>query len=108
MIRAACSILIKELFKAGKIDQERKQRCLEFIMEEENHKKIRNLIAMVLLPKTLHKNDQSQTAYLRAAVSRVSQKLSFIVVLVLTFFGIPKVVFSGTCLTVRRKIEFNQ
>ena len=74
MIRASCSVLIKKLFEAGKVDQERKDKCLEFIMSEENHRKIRNLIAMILLPKTLHKNDDSQTAYLRAAVSRVSFK----------------------------------
>ena len=72
MIRASCSILIKKLFEAGKIDQERKKECLDEIMSEENHRVIRNLIAMILLPKKIHKNDDSQTAYLRAAVSRVS------------------------------------
>ena len=57
---------------AGKIDDERMQDCLDFILSEENHKKIRNLIAMILLPKKLHENDVTQAAYLRAAVSRVS------------------------------------
>ena len=74
MIRASCSILIKKLFEAGKIDQERKYNCLDEIMSEDNHRKIRNLIVMILLPKTLHKNDESQAAPLRAAVSRVSFK----------------------------------
>ena len=60
------------MFEAGKISQKKKEICLGFIMYEENHQKIRNLIAMILLPKKLHKNDESQTAYLRAAVSRVS------------------------------------
>ena len=41
-------------------------------MSESVHEDIRNLIAMILLPKKLHENDQSQAAYLRAAVSRVS------------------------------------
>ena len=41
-------------------------------MDKETHHKIRNLIAMILLPKKLHKNDESQAAFLRAAISRVS------------------------------------
>ena len=77
MLRSSCSILIKKLFEAGKIDLQRKQGCLEFIMDEDNHEKIRNLIAMILLPKKRHKNDDAQTAYLRAAVSRVSFESSF-------------------------------
>ena len=72
MIRASCSILIKKLFEAGKINQDRKEECLNFIKKESVHREIRNLIAMILLPKKLHKNDESQAAYLRAAVSRVS------------------------------------
>ena len=75
MIRASCSILIKKLLEKGKIDQQRKEECRQFISNNhtsENHKIIRNLIAMILLPKKLHKNDKSQSAFLRAAVSRVS------------------------------------
>ena len=72
MLRASVKILIKKLFEAGKIDDKRKEECLEFIREPTNHQEIRNLIAMVLVPKQLHKNDNSQAAYLRAAVSRVS------------------------------------
>ena len=72
MIRSSCSILVKKLFEAGKINEERKTSCLKFIMEDETHEEIRNLIAMILLPKKMHKNDESQAAYLRAAVSRVS------------------------------------
>ena len=72
MIRASCSILIKRLFEAGKITQQRRDECLEFILSDENHDKIRNLIAMILVPKKLHTNDDSQAAYLRAAISRVS------------------------------------
>ena len=72
MIRASCTVLIKKLFEAGKIDDERKEECLEYITSAENHCKIRNLIAMILLPKKLHANDDSQAAYLKAAVSRVS------------------------------------
>ena len=72
MIRASVKILIKKLFEAGKIDQELKEQCLECIKSPEIHQQIRNLIAMILLPKKLHKNDDSQAAYLKAAVSRVS------------------------------------
>ena len=61
------------MFEAGKIDEKRKQECLKYIKEDDVHRKIRNLIAMILLPKKLHTNDDSQAAYLRAAVSRVSQ-----------------------------------
>ena len=72
MLRASCSILIKKQFKAGKISEEKKERSLEFIMDKKNHEKIRNLIAMILVPKKMHESDSSQAAYLRAAVSRVS------------------------------------
>ena len=72
MLRGSCRILINKLFEAGKIDEKRKYECLEFIMRDRAHQDIRNLIAMILLPKKLHKNDKSQAAYLRAAVSRVS------------------------------------
>ena len=72
MLRASCQILIKKLFAAGKIDQERKQKCLDFMSKAEKHQEIRNLIAMILVPKKLHENDKSQAAYLKAAVSRVS------------------------------------
>ena len=48
----------------------RKIESLDFIMDVNNHRKIRNLIAMILLPKKVHKNDESQAAFLRAAVSR--------------------------------------
>ena len=71
-------ILIKKLYEAGKIDRERKDKCIGFIMKSRNHKQIRNLIAMILLPKTLHKSDVSQAAHLRAAVSRVSSSIKSI------------------------------
>ena len=74
MLRASCLILIKKLFQAGKINEETKEKCLKWIQSDDNHRKIRNLIAMILLPKKLHLDDESQAAYLRAAVSRVSQK----------------------------------
>ena len=78
MIRASCSILVHKLFEAGKIDEDRKHDCLKVIRIPYNHRKIRNLVAMILLPKKLHKNDESQAAFLRAAVSRVSWKSEFI------------------------------
>ena len=72
MLRASCTILIKKLFEAGKIDEKTKKECLEYITSGETHQEIRNLIAMILVPKKLHINDDSQAAYLKAAVSRVS------------------------------------
>ena len=74
MLRASCSILIKAISEAGKMNENKTELSLKFIAEEENHEKIRNLIAMVLLPKKLHRNDSSRAAYLRAAVSRVSEQ----------------------------------
>ena len=71
MLRSSCSILIKRLFEAGKIDEETKEKCLEYIMSVKNYEKIKNLIVMTLVPKKMHKNDCSQAAYLKAAVSRV-------------------------------------
>ena len=78
MLRASCSIFIKKLYEAGKICEQRKKMCLEYIMKVENHRKLRNLIAMILLPKKLHQNDQSQAAFLRAAVSRVRDIIKLI------------------------------
>ena len=72
MLRTSCSILIKKLFEAGKISKETKTYAVEYVLSDESHYKIRNLIAMILLPKKLHGYDESQAAYLRAAVSRVS------------------------------------
>ena len=72
MLRASCTTLIKQLYEARKITEQKKKEAMEFIMSDEKHRKIRNLIAMILLPKKLHKNDESQAAFLRAAISRVS------------------------------------
>ena len=51
---------------------EQMQACLDYISREEVHVELRNLIMMILLPKKLHVDDTSQAAFLRAAVSRVS------------------------------------
>ena len=72
MLRASCKILIKKMFYAAKIDEQRKERCLKYIRKRECHEIIRNLIALVLLPRKLDTNEGSQAAYLEAAVMRVS------------------------------------
>ena len=77
MLRSSCAKLIKQLFEARKITKRRKAYCIEYIRSQNVHKKIRNLIAMILLPKKLHRNDNSQAAYLRAAVSRVSNERKY-------------------------------
>ena len=51
---------------------EQMQHCLDYINKEEVHVELRNLILMIFLPKKLHVDDSSQSAFLRAAVSRVS------------------------------------
>ena len=80
MLRTSCSILIKKLYEARKISKEKRRYAMEYVFSDETHFKTRNLIAMILLPKKLHVYDDSQAAYLRAAVSRVSyiKLISFI------------------------------
>ena len=73
MIRAECTRLIKYLFQNGKIKEQKKNWCLEFINWEHTHKEIRNLVMMILLPKRLHFDGVHQAAFLRAAVSRVTK-----------------------------------
>ena len=72
MLRASCEILIKKLFEDGKIFEETKQHALKHIMSVETHIKIRNLIAMVILPLHTHEGFHTQDAFLRATVARVS------------------------------------
>ena len=71
MIQAECTRFIKFLFENGKINEEKKIDCLDYINKEDTHKVIRNLIMMILLPKRLHFDGAHQAAFLRAAVSRV-------------------------------------
>ena len=72
MLRASCSILIKKLFEAQKINELKMQKCLKFIKSETSHKKIRNLLSMFILPERIHEKDNSDSAFIRSAVSRVS------------------------------------
>ena len=55
------------------INEQKKNKCLEYINEEKTHKDIRNLVMMILLPKRLHFDGAHQAAFLRAAVSRVTK-----------------------------------
>ena len=52
------------------------ETCMEKINGSSFHVDTRNAILMVLVPRHLHVDDESQTAFLRAAVSRV-RKLNF-------------------------------
>ena len=72
MLRASCKLLIEQCHQVGIIDEQRKQKCLEYITSEEVHVEIRNLTMMILLPRKLHMDDNTQAAFVRAAVSRVS------------------------------------
>ena len=85
MIRGECTRFIKYLFQNGKINAEKKNECLEFINGADIHKKIRNLVMMILLPKRLHYDGAHQAAFLRAAVSRVRK---LIIIINLTFYFI--------------------
>ena len=48
-------------------------------MDEKVHCIIRNLLMLVLIPRKLHSDDESQAAFLRATVSRVRLNLKFII-----------------------------
>ena len=72
MLRTSCLLLIRLCVESGFITQTKKERCEKKILSEETHAKIRNLLMMVLLPKKMHTDDETQGAFLRAAVSRVS------------------------------------
>ena len=71
MMRTSCLRLIRECNQFGIIDDQKKIECEEFISSEKVHVHIRNLTMMILLPRKLHMDDDTQAAYLRAAVSRV-------------------------------------
>ena len=73
MLRVACLQLVESCFRLRLISQATRIRCEDYIRQEGVHVEIRNLIMMILLPKKLHMDDQTQGAYLRAAVSRVSR-----------------------------------
>ena len=75
MMRTACMRLIRQCYESGIIDEVKRRQCEEFISAEESHVHIRNLTMMVLLPRKLHVDDETQAAYLRAAISRVRFKL---------------------------------
>ena len=71
MVRTECRRLVNHVFQHGKINEEKKKKCLDYINQEATHIMIRNLVMMVLLPKKLHFDGDHQAAFLRAAVSRV-------------------------------------
>ena len=71
MLRTSCVIFIRQCHEQGLIDNEEKDKLETYIMNDKVHSMIRNLLMMVLIPKKLHVDDESQAAYLRATVSRV-------------------------------------
>ena len=71
MMRTSWLRLIRQWHRLGMIDDEKKRNCEWFISSEEVHVHLRNLTMMILLPRKLHMDDNTQGAYLRAAVSRV-------------------------------------
>ena len=72
MLRTSMKMFIRRCKADGLIDEDKMNKLLGEISEEEVHVELRNLIMMILLPKKLHVDDESQAAFLRAAVSRVS------------------------------------
>ena len=62
------------MYTENKINRAKYEECLWFISRDKVHVEMRNLIMMVLLPKKLHFDDNSQSAFLRAAISRMANK----------------------------------
>lgn len=75
MLRTSCKLLIEKCYLSGLIDDERAKWSMKFIKNEAVHVEIRNLIMMILVPRKLHIDDETQAAYVRAAVARVSRLL---------------------------------
>ena len=71
MIRNSCRVMIENLKKNGIIDEDIYDFCMKMINDSLFHVETRNAILMILVPRHLHVDDESQTAFLRAAVSRV-------------------------------------
>ena len=86
MNRNSCRILLESLKQEGLLCRRRVgselasdafdvsddyERCMEFINHDSFHVHTRNAILMILMPRQLHVDDESQAAFLRAAVSRV-------------------------------------
>ena len=74
MMRTSCLRLIRQCYEMGVIDDWKKRNCEKFVLSEKVHVHLRNLTMMILLPRKLHMDDDTQGAYLRAAVSRVRNK----------------------------------
>ena len=72
-------MLIEQCHGFKLIDDQTATDCNRFITSEKVHVEIRNLTMMILLPRKLHMDDETQAAFVRAAVSRVSseRKMSF-------------------------------
>ena len=78
MIRNSCRVFIENLKQDGVFDGPKTQwdgydESIKLINEDKFHVETRNAILMILVPRQLHVDDQSQAAFLRAAVSRVRQ-----------------------------------
>ena len=72
MLRTSTKLFIRRCHEIELVNQAKMNKLLDYISKEEVHVELRNLIMMILLPKKLHVDDQSQAAFLRAAASRVS------------------------------------
>ena len=76
MIRAECRRNIKFLFRNKMISEAMQKDCLDYMSNEQTHTEMRNLLMIILLPKKTHTSGSDQSAFLRAAISRVSLILS--------------------------------
>ena len=83
MLRSSCVIFLQQCFEQGLINDKRKRELVKYITEEKVHIELRNLLMMVLVPKTLHEDGPRQAAYLRATVSRVKKNYNFSLVMIL-------------------------
>ena len=85
MLRVSCKLLIEQCYQCELIDDQRKKECQELITSESFHVEIRNLTMMILLPRKLHMDDETQAAFVRAAVSRVNLSYTYCTIVTTSF-----------------------
>ena len=70
MLQTSCICFIRQCHQQGLINEDKKEKFEEYIMEEEVHSKIRKQM-LTLVPNSSYIDGNCQTAYLREIISRV-------------------------------------
>ena len=75
MLQKSCTVFIRQCHGQGLINDDKKEKLEEYIMNEEVHSEIRKQMSM-LEPKSSNKDGDCQLAYLRGIISRVRPNCS--------------------------------